>query len=72
MAWNTVLAIGTRDQRRLDGYFLQLAVLKEVLMFKPDEEARGRGRPRLRFYETVKTDLLERDVSISARHQPGF
>ena len=41
-------------------------------MFKPDEEARGRGRPRLRFYETVKTDLLERDVSISARHQPGF
>ena len=102
-------AIGTRDRRRLDGYFLQLAkrvmqlrfdyhlsyeeaekrlgvdrpsvqlaknllcwsghalrsnetVLKEVLMFKSDEGARGRGRPRLRFYDTVKTDLLERDV----------
>ena len=112
-------AVGARDRRRLDGYFLQLAkrvmqlrfdyhlsyaeaekrlgvdrpsvqlarnrlrwtghalrsndtVLKEVLTFKPDEGVRGRGRPRLRFYDTIKNDLLERDISISARHQPGF
>ena len=47
-------------------------MLKEVLLFKPDGGARGRGRPRLRFYDTVKADLLERDVLISARNQPGF
>ena len=47
-------------------------VLKEVLKFKPDEWHRGRGRPRLRFYDTVKTDLLERDVSISARNSLDY
>ena len=63
-----------KNRLRWTGHALRSSdtVLKEVLLFKPDGGARGRGRPRLRFYDTVKADLLERDVLISARNQPGF
>ena len=43
-------------------------VLKDVLLFRPNEGVRGKGRLRLRFYDTVKVTLLEFDVS--THHQP--
>ena len=112
-------ALGARDRRRLDGYFLRLAkrvlqlrydyhlsyeeaeqrlgverpsqqltrnrlrwighalrsddiVLREVLTFVPEGGARRRGRPRLRFYDTLKADLAERNVVLLARSQDEF
>ena len=103
-------ALGARDRRRLDGYFIRLAkrvlqlrynyhlsyeeaeqrlgverpsqqlarnrlrwighalrsddiVLREVLTFVPESGARRRGRPRLRFYDTLKADLADRKLS---------
>ena len=112
-------AIGKRDQRCLDGFYLRLVkrilhlphdfhlsyveaenrtgvkrpslrlakerlrwtghvlrsdekVLSEVLMFVPDGGRRGRGRPRLRFYDTLKADLKSRDIFIDAKRQEDF
>ena len=112
-------AIGKREERCLDGYFLRLAkrvmrlphnhhlsyavaeralgckcpskllakerlrwighalrsddsVLTEVLIFVPEGGARGRGRPRRRFIDTIKTDLLARNINIIARDQVSF
>jgi len=112
-------ALGARDRRRLDGYFLRLAkrvlqlrydyhlsyteaeqrlgierpsqrlardrlrwtghalrsedtALREVLTFTPEGGARRRGRPRLRFYDTLKVDLAERDITLPARNQTEF
>ncbi len=112
-------SFGTRDQQRLDGFFLRLAkrvmqlpydyhlsyseaeqrlgverpshrlakerlrwtghvlrsedtVLREAMLFTPEGGARGRGRPRRRFYDTIKKDLLERNVGIRARNQDQF
>ena len=112
-------AIGARDRRRLNGYFLRLAkrilqlrydyhlsyeeaerrlgverpshhlarnrlrwighafrskdsVLREVLSFVPEGGARRRGRPRLRFYDTLKADLAERNIDLRARTQDEF
>ena len=48
------------------------SVLQEVLMFTPEGGARGRGRPRRRFYDTVKADLAERNVILDARDQREF
>ena len=39
-------------------------VLREVLDFVPEGGARGRGRPRLCYYDTIKGVLLSRDVRI--------
>ena len=112
-------ALGARDRRRLDGYFLRLAkrvlqlrydyhlsyveaeqrhgverpslqleknrlrwighalrsedvVLREVLSFVPEGGMRRRGRPRLRFYDTMKADLATRSISLPARNQEEF
>ena len=112
-------ALGPRDRRCLDGYFLRLAkhvmflpynhhlsyqeaedrlgvarpsyhlskarlrwaghalrskdeVLFEVLMFVPEGGARGRGRPRRRFYDTFKADLAERHVDLATRDHHTF
>ena len=112
-------AIGVKDQRCLDGFFLRLAkrllrlpfnyhlsyqeaeqklgirrpslrlacerlrwaghmfrsedeVLQEALYFIPTGGARGRGRPRMRFFDTVKADLIERGVVVNARTQTQF
>ena len=112
-------AVGVRDQRCLNGFFLRLAkrvlhlrydyhlsyeeaeeklgikrpsvrlsqerlrwtghmlrseddVLREALEFIPEGGARGRGRPRLRYYDTVKSDLLSREVQITAKSQTQF
>ena len=32
----------------------------------------GRGRPRRRFYDTIKEDLSVRGIIINARDQAGF
>ena len=112
-------ALGARDRRCMDGYFLRLAkrvlhlrhdyhlsyteaeerlgvdrpsfklarnrlrwtghalrsedtVLQEVLFFRPEGGARRRGRPKLRYYDTVKADLFDRGISIPTRDQAGF
>ena len=112
-------ALGARDRRCLDGYFLRLAkrvlqlrydyhlsyeeaeqrlgverpsqlarnrlrwighafrsediVLSEVLTFVPQGGARRRGRPRLRFYDTLKADLAEEwNIVLPAHNQNEF
>ena len=112
-------AVGIRDKRCLDGFFLRLAkralhlrydyhlsyqeaeeklgiirpsqqlmqdrlrwtghllrsedtVLYEALVFVPTGGARGRGRPRRRFYDTIKQDIAERGMQITARSQESF
>ena len=47
-------------------------VLYEVLMFVPEGGQRGRGRPRFRFYDTVKVDLNAQRVQINATWQEDF
>ena len=48
------------------------SVLTEVLNFVPEGGARGRGRPRQHFIDTVKEDLLARNINIIARDQVFF
>ena len=47
-------------------------VLREVLSFIPEGGARGRGRPRRRYYDTIKSDLVDRDIAITSREQIRF
>ena len=47
-------------------------VLREVLTFVPESGARRRGRPRLRFYDTLKADLADRNIVLPARSQDDF
>ena len=60
----------TRDRLRWTGHMLRSEddVLFEALVFVPDSGARGRGRPRRRYYDTtIKLDLQERGIIIAAR-----
>ena len=63
-----------RERLRWIGHVLRSdeRVLYEVLLFVPEGGQRGRGRPRLRFYDTVKSDLRARDITINARVQSDF
>ena len=63
-----------RDRLRWTGHMLRSkdVVLYESLVFVPVGGARGRGRPRRRFYDTIKTDLQERGITIDARKQTLF
>ena len=112
-------AVGKRENRCLDGYFLLLAkrvmrlphdfhlaysvaeerlgmqrpskllgkervrwighvlrsddvILREVLAFVPEGGARGRGRPRRRFYDTIKDDLALRNFQPATTSQEAF
>ena len=47
-------------------------VLSEVLTFVPAGGARGRGRPRRRFFDTFKADLAERHVDPNTRDHIKF
>ena len=47
-------------------------VLREVPDFVPEGGARGRGRPRLRYYDTIKSDLLSRNIQIVGNKQNQF
>ena len=51
-----------RERLRWTGHMLRSedTVLYEALIFIPDGGARGRGRPRRRYYDTIKADLVER------------
>lgn len=48
------------------------SVLREVLDFIPTGGARGRGRPRRRYFDTIKADLEERNITITSRRQDRF
>ena len=63
-----------KERLRWTGHVLRSEdkVLYEVLMFVPEGGRRGRGRPRLRFYDTVKEDLRARGINIIARRQEEF
>ena len=43
-----------------------------MLLFVPEGNARGRGRRRRRFYDTLKMDLSERNIIVDARDQRQF
>ena len=47
-------------------------ILREVLSFVPEGGARGRGRPRRRFYDTIKEDLAARGIETATRDQTHF
>ena len=48
------------------------SVLEEVLHFVPEGGKRGRGRPKRRLYDTVKADLLLKDICVDTRNQKNF
>ena len=47
-------------------------VLKEVLLFIPEGGKRGRGRPRYRFYDTIKADLKDNECIVGIKKQSAF
>ena len=47
-------------------------VLSEVLTFVPSGGKRGWGRPRVRFYDTIKADLKNRNIPIDTKKQSTF
>ena len=63
-----------QERLRWTGHILRSdeEVLREVLTFVPEGGARGRGRPRRRFYDTVKSDMVNRDIIINNRNQNEF
>ena len=63
-----------KDRLRWTGHALRSEekVLSEVLLFVPEGGRRDRGRPRLRFYDTLKGDLNARDIIIIAKRQEDF
>ena len=63
-----------KERLRWTGHALRSddKVLSEVLTFIPEGGRRGRGRPRLRFFDTIKADLKSRDIEVNARRQPEF
>ena len=48
------------------------SVLREVLAFIPDGGARGRGRPRRRYFDTIKSDIAHRNIDIASKEQQRF
>ena len=48
------------------------SVLREVLEFVPAGGARGRGRPRRRYFDTIKLDIAETDIVIANKEQNRF
>ena len=63
-----------RDRLRWTGHALRSddTVLSEVLQFVPEGGRRRRGRPRLRYYDTLKADLSARCVIVNACKQEDF
>ena len=63
-----------RERLRWTGHTLRAEepVLREVLTFVPEGGSRGRGRPRLRFYDTVKQDMRDRSIDVQHRTQQDF
>ena len=63
-----------RERLRWTGHVLRSddKVLYEVLVFSPENGKRGRGRPRLLFYDTVKSDIKARNIDMNFRTQQQF
>ena len=63
-----------RERLQWTGHALRSpdAVLEEVLTFVPEGGHRGRGRPRMRFYDTIKADLREKNIVLEVRKQEDF
>ena len=47
-------------------------VLEEVLPSIPEGGKQGRGSPKRRLFETVKADLLAKEINIDTRNQKNF
>ena len=64
----------TADRLRWTGHLLRSSdsILREVLVFVPAGGARGRGRPRRRYSDTIRADLQQRCITIKARTQQEF
>ena len=64
----------SKERLRWIGHALRSddTILLEVLTFVPEGGARGRGRPRIRFFDTIKADLSARGINIIARDQKNF
>jgi len=45
-------------------------IQSEVLIFVPSGGKRGIGRPRLRFYDTIKANLKDRNIPIDTKKNP--
>ena len=62
------------ERLRWTGHMLRSedTVLFEVLTYIPTGGARGRGRPRRRFVDTVKADLADRNIVINNRNSNMF
>ena len=63
-----------QERLRWTGHMLRSTdqVLREALEFVPTGGARGRGRPRRRFYDTLRSDLQERGIHIASKKPPLF
>ena len=64
----------TRERLRWTGHVLRAdeVVLREVLTFTPEGGNSGRGRPRLRFYDTIKEDMRDRNIQMQYQTQQDF
>ena len=63
-----------KERLRWTGHVLRSdeQVLTEVLLFKPENGNRGRGRPKLRFYDTIKSDLKAKEINVNDKNQTKF
>ena len=63
-----------QERLRWTGHMLRSedSVLYEALVFVPNGGARGRGRPRRRYYDTIRMDLEDRGITIDTKKQTLF
>ena len=47
-------------------------VLRELLELIPDGGARGPARPRRRYFDTIKSDIADRNIDIVNKEQQWF
>ena len=64
----------SRNPLRWTGHMLRSEdiVLREILSYVPENGRRSRGRPRLRYFDTLKADLTERNTTNSNIKQDAF